>query len=120
MTFTKLEKFELEGSKGEAHFVIRWPISKSTGYIKILDMKAGDNVYTEQDSSQWKIVQKFECRGLEMVNYMAGEDFCAESIGGASFSTVDLTDCDWGDYDEENSMPVSISNMEFQIVKSKD
>jgi hypothetical protein len=119
VTFCKQESFELEGSKGEANFVIRWPFSKSAGYVKILDMKGGAVNYNEEDNSRWKTIQTFECRGLELVSWIPGPDFCAESTGGTSFAVIDLAESDWADYDDNHDMAVSITNLESQIEKSK-
>lgn len=41
----------------------------------------------------------------------------AESIGGAIFENVDLTDGDWAEYDEDNDTSVSITNVVYSIEK---
>jgi hypothetical protein len=119
VTVTKDDVIELDGSKGEANFVVKWPGSKSQAYIKMLDMKAGTGDYTEDANGQYATVALFECRGLELVSYVPGMDFSAESTGGGKFEEVDMSEGDWADYDEDNDLAVSITNLESTIEKTK-
>ena len=55
--------------------------------------------------------------GVEPTACLRGTDFVAESIGGAIFENVDLTDGDWAEYDEDNDTSVSITNVVYSIEK---
>lgn len=118
ITVSKADVMELDGSKGEANFIVKWPGAKQQAYIKVLDMKAGSGDYTEDKSGQFVTIANFECRGLEIVSYLPGADFCVESTGGGKFGEVDLSD-DWADYDEDNDVSVSIMEFESIVEKTK-
>ena len=49
------------------------------------------------------------------------EQLLCESTEGKTFDEVDLTEDDWCDYDDENDLSVSISNIEsvFEVHKVK-
>lgn len=108
----------LDGSRGEAHFIVKWPGSISQAYIKILPVKNVDGTYKAAQSGKWVTVLGFECRGLEPTAWIAGIDFDAVSTGGTSFKEVDLSDKEWAEYDEENDLSVSITNLEYKIETS--
>ena len=45
---------------------------------------------------------KFECRGVDIVEFKAGDGFIAKSTAGeeAQITDIDLSDKDWAGYDE--------------------
>lgn len=118
ITVTASDVMELDGSKGEANFIVKWPGSKMQSYIKVLETKAGAAEYTAEKSGEWVTIANFECRGLEIVSYIPGADFKAESTGGTIFEAVDLSEGDWAEYDEENELAVSIMNLEHMVMKA--
>ncbi|KAJ1435265.1 hypothetical protein B484DRAFT_446138 [Ochromonadaceae sp. CCMP2298] len=114
ITVCKSDLAPLDGSKGEAHYIMKWPRAKAQSYIKIIDVKGVTGTYTEESSGKWVTVLGLECRGLEIVKWRLGADFIAESAGGHYFEEVDLSD-DWAEYDEESDASVSIMNIETKI-----
>ena len=42
ITFSEAEDFDLEGSKGKAHFIIKWPGERDQSYMKIVPIKKCD------------------------------------------------------------------------------
>lgn len=115
ITISKSDVYELEGSRGEANFIMKWPGNKAQTYIKIVDLKGVTGNYTEDDTGKWVSVLGLECRGIVPTSWKVGRDFVAESTGGHFFEDVDLTDGDWAEYDEENDASVSITNVECKL-----
>mmetsp|Transcript_8364 Transcript_8364/g.15173 ORF Transcript_8364/g.15173 Transcript_8364/m.15173 type:complete len:123 (+) Transcript_8364:631-999(+) len=73
---------------------------------------------TSDDSGDYVPVLAMECRGLEPYAYHClGNEFRVVSEGGAVFEEdVDLSDGDWGDYDEENDAAVGVNEFESKII----
>lgn len=63
ITVSKGDILELDGSKGEANFIIKWSNSKSQSYMKIVDSKGVTGEYTAADSGKVKTIFVLECRG---------------------------------------------------------
>ena len=111
----KGDVIELEGSKGDANYVMKWPGNKMQSYIKIVDLKGVNGNYTDENSGEWVAVLGLECRNLVPTAWSTGRDFIAESSGGHYFEDVDLTEGDWAEYDEEADLAVSITNVECKV-----
>ncbi len=44
---------------------------------------------------------KFDCRGVEIIEFKAGDSFVATSTASETeFTDIDLSDKDWAGYDE--------------------
>lgn len=73
--------------------------------------------YSAEDSGQFVPILAVECRGLEPSAFSPmGREFTAISEGGYEFDAeaVDLSEGDWADYDAENDLAVSVSDVEFK------
>ena len=112
---SRADVIPLEGSKGDANYVMKWPGSKVQAYIKIIDLKNVSGSYGAESTGEWTAVLGLECRGLEPLKCTLERDFVAESSGGHYFEEVDLSEGDWAEYDEENDMSVSVMNVETKI-----
>eukprot|EP01032_Pedospumella_encystans_P009182 gene9182-10836_t len=115
VTISKGDVMELEGSRGDANFIMKWPGNKQQAYIKIVDIKGVTGNYTEDQAGKWITVLGLECRGIVPTAWKVGRDFIAESSGGHFFEDVDLADGDWAEYDEENDASVSVTNVESKV-----
>jgi hypothetical protein len=115
ITVTKEDVLDLEGSKGEANYIMKWPGSKVQSYIKIVDLKGINGNYSAEASGTWVTVLGLECRGLVPTAWKVGRDFSAESTEGHVFEEVDLSEGDWADYDEEHDLSVSVMNVESKV-----
>ena len=104
----------LENSRGTAHFLLKWPGDKKQSYLTILD-PANPIPYTEQDSGKFKVILSFECRGLEINAWKPHADFAVTSTGGTKWDSVDLSELDWSEYDDENELAVNILSLEYKI-----
>jgi hypothetical protein len=112
---TSDDVFPLEGSRGDANFLIKWPYANDQSYIKFITHKALKSSYSEENSSEFVTILAMECRNIEISAWQPSTDFTVTSTGGFTFDPVDLSDRDWADYDEENDLSVSVSNLEYRI-----
>ncbi|CAG0923678.1 unnamed protein product [Notodromas monacha] len=73
--------------------------------------------YNAEDSDAFKTIMFF-CGGLEPIDFEHSFGFVVETGGsGARFEGVNLSDSDWESQDEISSNAVSISNLEFRLIK---
>ena len=85
--------------------------------------KAKDNnsirEMTENDSETFVPVLALDCRGLEPYEFFPmGGEFTVTSLGGKVFDEdVDFSEDDWGEYDDENDIALSISSFESKFIK---
>ncbi|KAL7565519.1 hypothetical protein ACA910_012253 [Epithemia clementina (nom. ined.)] len=74
--------------------------------------------YTAQDSGEWIPLLAMDCRGLEPYGFfpMGGEFVITSDGGGKQFDDgdIDLGEGDWADYDDEQDVPVSMSEIQFK------
>eukprot|EP01147_Barroeca_monosierra_P000449 gene449-3785_t len=109
----------VDGSRGTAHFIMKWSKSDRKGCTINLDSsKAKTRFITEDDNGTWVPIAAFDCRGADVVNYHPRGGFNVTSTGGTVFKDVDLSE-EWADYDEENGLSVSIMEIESKIQTGK-
>jgi len=110
------EENEVEGGRGVANFVMKWPESKRQCNISIIDLKdITRNEYVAGDVDEFVPMVAFECRGCDIVDFKFQDPFTIESLGGFVFNDVELDDGEWADYDEENDESVMITSVESKI-----
>ncbi|CAK4646175.1 hypothetical protein LEN26_015761 [Aphanomyces euteiches] len=116
------EEEEVSGSRGTAHFLMKWPGAKKESQLTVVrDVKKLTRPITGEDSGEWVPVVGFDCRGLEPVAWSPEGGYTITSAGGtAVFQDVDLAE-DWSDYDEDGGQAVGIYAIEhkFEVVKEK-
>ena len=73
---------------------------------------------TLDDSGDYVPILAMECRGLEPYAFHPlGNEFRVVSEGGVVFEEdVDLSDGDWGEYDEENDAAVGVDEFQSKII----
>ena len=110
------EENEVEGGRGMANFVMKWPESKRQCNISIIDLKdVTRNNYELGDVGEFVPIVAFECRGCDIVGFSFQDPFTVETQGGFIFNDVELEDGEWCDYDEENDLSVMITSAESKI-----
>jgi hypothetical protein len=73
--------------------------------------------YSNQNG-EFQAILGLECRGLDLERWIPSIDFIAESVDGTIFENVDLSDPDgWAEYDERNDKAVSVTELEYKIVR---
>ena len=132
VVFNPSETVEQEEGSREPphHFELKWEGSKKTSILHVLDDKEVASAlkkkkykgekpreYTGNDNEKWIPLLCMECRGLEPYAFRPMKDeFVITSEGGYEFNEdVELGDLEWADYDADNDVPVSITNLEFKF-----
>lgn len=121
ITVCAVDEEELEGSRGTANFVVRFSKGDQQAYIKLerlVKKTHGDGVLTV--SGQWTTLAVLECRGLEPTKAHPGNDFDIKSSGERVkvFADADFSqEPDFCDYDEDNDLSVSVTGLEYRIVR---
>jgi hypothetical protein len=116
VTVSISDELEIEGSRGTANFLIKWPGERDVASIKIIPIKKHDGTYSV--SGSFTKILALDCRNVVPVRWIPGEDFVATSSEGHKFEAVDLTDGNWADYDEENDLSVSVMDLEHKISRA--
>ncbi|OQR90802.1 hypothetical protein ACHHYP_05237 [Achlya hypogyna] len=116
------EELEVTGSRGTAHFLMKWPGAKKESQLTVVrDIKKLTRAITANDSGEYVPIVGFECRGLEPYNWSAEGGYKVVSAGGSTvFEDVNLSE-DWADYDEEGDQSVGIYSLEhkFEVRREK-
>ena len=82
---------EIDGSKGDANFVMRFPDCKKQCTVTFTDVKGVTREeYTEEDSGTFVPIRAFDCRGLELTNWTPNGGLIARSKEGTVWEDVDL------------------------------
>lgn len=115
VTFSAAEEHELPGSRGVAHFAIKWDRgAKHAASITIegVDIKNVTRPYTADDSDSWGgALAAVEARGIDMTGFHPGPGFRVVAASGAVFDDVDLSD-DWCEFDEKAGESVGVYGCE--------
>ena len=114
VTVSSTDSEELEGSRGDANFVMRWAKGAQQAYIKIVPVKKVDGTYKADNTGKLVTLLGLECRGLTVTKWHIGADFDATSVGGTIFNGVDLSENEWADYDDQNGNDASVAIMAFE------
>ncbi|PSN72970.1 DUF866-domain-containing protein [Corynespora cassiicola Philippines] len=113
VTVNRFEMNELSGSRGEANFV--WKC-KNCKREHSANVKAAPASYPHTDPPKTQNILEFDCRGLEFTDFKAEGEFLAEGTEtGSKFTSIDLSEGEWFDYDEKASEEVSITNVKWEI-----
>jgi hypothetical protein len=67
---------------------MKWEKGGPEAYIKIVNVKHVDGKYKGEELGSFQAIAGFECRGLEIVNYIPGADFDVMTIGKYVFRVV--------------------------------
>jgi hypothetical protein len=82
---------EIDGSKGDANFVMRFPDCKKQCTVTFTDVKGVTREeYTEEDSGTFVPIRAFDCRGLELSNWTPNGGLVVRSKEGTVWEDVDL------------------------------
>ena len=113
---------EIDGSKGDANFVMRFPDCKKQCTVTFTDVKGVTrDEYTEEDSGTFVPIRAFDCRGLELTNWTPNGGLVVRSTEGTVWEDVDLgADPDgWFEYCEKQGESVGITELAFEFRKHK-
>ena len=106
--FNLVEKHKIEGSKGEAHFIQKCKLCERPGSIEYCKNTA--KPYSK--SEQWQTIAMFECRNIEITEFVAGNQMKAQGTQGDADTELDeidlVTETDWAGYDEGAEVTVGV------------
>ncbi|XP_050302298.1 CXXC motif containing zinc binding protein [Anthonomus grandis grandis] len=108
------DKFPGRTGRSEHHYVGK---CKMCGRDNTLDIVQGSIAsYRNEDSENFKSIISFEGRGLEVVDYQPGDNWCVKVDGSSKiFSDVDLSEKEWVEYDEKIQDSVGVYDLEHLI-----
>jgi len=88
-TLNKQDVFEIEGSKGDANYIMKWEKGdKSACNISIIEDKTVDATYGEADSNNWKTMCVMEARGADIIAWKLADTSCFQVISGCEANTA--------------------------------
>mmetsp|Transcript_8134 Transcript_8134/g.27036 ORF Transcript_8134/g.27036 Transcript_8134/m.27036 type:complete len:162 (-) Transcript_8134:49-534(-) len=108
------EENELQGSRGTANFIIRFPDANKQSSLNVVEIPKVTRPWTADDGSKMVPVIAFDCRGLEPTAWYPESGYTIESTSGTKFEDVDLSD-EWCDYDEKLKESLSISKVNYEF-----
>ena len=112
------EVVEIDGSKGDTNFAMRFPDCKKQCTITFTDVKKLTRDSIESgDSGEFVPIMGFDCRGLEITKWTPTEGLVVKSTGGTTWEDVNLgEDPDgWFEYCEQGGESVGITELEFEF-----
>ena len=102
----------MEGSRGEANFIMKCKFCGKSGSVEYIDNS--NKPYDK--SEQWQSVASFECRNVELAEFKSSQCWKASGTEGdadTEFDDIDLqTEQDWASYDE--SADCAVGAYDFQ------
>lgn len=109
------EKYEIEGSRGEASFVGACSFCKAKSNISISLPKGFEGYKLEHSGKEVKMLE-IDARGFDVVEYIADGPFiCMGSESGSQFTEVLLMENEWYDYDDNVGEETSITEIKWNI-----
>ena len=112
------EVVEIDGSKGDTNFAMRFPDCKKQCTITFTDVKKLTRDSIEAgDNGEFVPIMGFDCRGLEITKWTPTEGLVVKSTGGTKWEDVNLgEDPDgWFEYCEQGGESVGITELEFEF-----
>eukprot|EP01088_Endostelium_zonatum_P010615 TRINITY_DN24127_c0_g1_i1.p1 TRINITY_DN24127_c0_g1~~TRINITY_DN24127_c0_g1_i1.p1 ORF type:complete len:159 (+),score=37.69 TRINITY_DN24127_c0_g1_i1:37-513(+) len=106
------------GTKGTVHSVFHCKECKRELTIELIDDK-WDSTITDEETGEWKVVATFDCRGVELTEWILSEGFTADGVDTKSEFLINLESGEFYDVDAESSQPVSVTNIEHKFCKVK-
>ncbi|KAL1994780.1 hypothetical protein VTN49DRAFT_967 [Thermomyces lanuginosus] len=113
VSFTRFDSREIPGSRGEANFV--WKC-KLCGRTHTANITAGPHTYVADNDDKVQKIIELECRGLEFTEFKPEGEWEAKGVeSNTAFTSIDLTEGEWYDYDEKAGEEVSIKDVSWEI-----
>lgn len=112
---------DLDNSRGQANFVIKFPDSKKQASVVFEHVKGLTTKGVIRASEEWTPVMGFECRGLELEKFVPTKGVTITSASGTVWKDVDLSeDPDgWYEYCEKGGDSVGVTDFAFEFRKHK-
>lgn len=115
IAFNKYETVSLPNSRGEANFVMKCKSCGKDGNISVISKQ-----FKEYENGSKPVeLASFECRGWDLIEFIPEGEFIAKAENSNTVFTFEFEDGEFYEYDEKANEEVSITNLEFEIVKQK-
>uniref|UniRef100_A0A7E4VZC6 DUF866 domain protein n=1 Tax=Panagrellus redivivus TaxID=6233 RepID=A0A7E4VZC6_PANRE len=112
------EAHELSKGHGIANLLVKCPLCSRSNSLEILTDSY--KPYDAEKNEQWQQIVRFDCRGIEPVDFDPRVGWVAEGVeSGTVFEDIDLNDKEWADYDEKVSEAVEINSIQVRFVSVK-
>ncbi|GAW82064.1 hypothetical protein, conserved [Plasmodium gonderi] len=112
--FRKTDILEIPNSRGTANFMVKWTEYPKYSTINFVNTKNSCS-YDSTADNDWQDFAAFECRGIELVEFLPHGNFIVEDTKGKIYYDVNLSDLNWCDYNQDHEMCVGIYNVEHEI-----
>ncbi|CAD2098104.1 hypothetical protein YYG_03235 [Plasmodium vinckei petteri] len=114
ITFSKNDQLAIPNSRGTANFLVKWTEYPKYSTINFVNTKKSCSY--DSASNEWQDFATFECRGIELAEFIPSGDFIIEDTQGKIYYNVNLFDLNWCDYNQDHEMCVGVYNLEHEIV----
>ncbi|CEJ91562.1 Putative DUF866-domain-containing protein [[Torrubiella] hemipterigena] len=112
----RFEMNDMSGSRGEANFVWKCKNCKRESSATI---KAAPVAYEHSEPPKAQKIIEFDCRGLEFTEFKPDGDWLAEGLdSNYKFTSIDLSEGEWFDYDDKAGEEVSINELKWEVQRS--
>jgi len=134
-TIAKRDVFEIEGSRGDANYIMKWEKGDKTSCnISILDEKTVDGTYHADDANKWKTICVMEARGADIIGWKLLDKGAFKIISGSEEDTNNRKVFEKGEVEfqedgnsgkftffgvDEEGNPVTMNEVETQVVTHK-
>ncbi|RKF74737.1 UPF0587 protein C2D10.03c [Golovinomyces cichoracearum] len=110
------ESNAIKGSRGDANLVWKCKSCKREASATII---APPTAYQQESPATRKKIIEIDCRGLDIIEFSPeGEWLANGSHSKTQFSSIDLTDGEWYEYDETLGEEVNILDLKWEITKN--
>uniref|UniRef100_A0A915PU86 Hflx-type G domain-containing protein n=1 Tax=Setaria digitata TaxID=48799 RepID=A0A915PU86_9BILA len=107
------EKFNMPGSRGNANILEKCKLCGRMNSLEIVK----DSFQSYKTSDDYDELIRFDCRGLEPVDFDPRSGWRAVGTESATvFENIDLTEKEWVDYDEKVAEPTEINEIHCRFV----
>lgn len=115
ITINLYEKYDIEGSRGEANFVSSCSFCKARSNINIQLPKDFKGYLNEFSGEKIKMLE-IDARGFDIVEFIPQGPFICKGVDSNSlFKEIDLIENEWYDYDDITALETSITDAKWHI-----
>ena len=114
ITLTLEEKFDAPGTRGTFNFIMKCKLCGRQGTINYVE----DTFKTYENSEEKEAICSFDIRGCDITNWIIGGDYNVQTESGKVFNSVDLSEGDWCEFDEDLNEVVGVYEVETSVVSS--
>ncbi|CAG0913715.1 unnamed protein product [Notodromas monacha] len=116
MDFTRFDEEALSGGRGHAMLHYKCKLCSRENHMSLLPLTL--QPYYGIESENFKTIAEFDCRGLELVDFIPTKGWRVEVENShKKFDDVDLAETEWMDYDDCAKVSVGVYELEHHFVK---